>query len=245
MRKTKSILVWILPALAVAALLASLRLGGSAATLTPSTLPIPDQVFGLVKINDIFVPAGTLVSAWCGGIKFAENATIVDTGESWYTLRIPGDDLSTPLTKEGCAINETISFKVGADLTAQQKNWSEGNFSQLDLSATTWGTIIVKKVTDPDPDQSDTSFSFTTGGGLSPNSFSLKNSEQQDLLHVLPGSGYSIIEAATSGWFQGSAVCDDGSPVNNISVNSSEKITCTFTNKFGVTNYVYFPLVAR
>jgi len=46
------------------------------------------------------------------------------------------------------------------------------------------GTIIVKKVTNPSPDPSDTSFSFTAGGGLSPTSFSLKNGQQQTFSNV-------------------------------------------------------------
>jgi hypothetical protein len=92
------------------------------------------------------------------------------------------------------------------------------------------GTIIVKKVTNPSPDPSDTSFSFTAGGGLSPTSFSLKNGDQQTFSNVVPGSGYSVAETVPSGWNLTSATCDDGSPVSNIDVSAGETVTCTFTD---------------
>src|SRR5919204_1259012 len=48
------------------------------------------------------------------------------------------------------------------------------------------GTIIVKKVTNPSPDPSDTSFSFTAGGRPGPALFSLKNGQQQTFSNVTP-----------------------------------------------------------
>src|SRR5205085_10381765 len=92
------------------------------------------------------------------------------------------------------------------------------------------GTIKIKKVTDPSPDATDTSFSFTAGGGLSPTSFSLKNGGTQTYTGVNPGSGYNVAETVPSGWDLTSATCDDGSPVTNIDVGPGETVTCTFTN---------------
>src|SRR5436309_13351571 len=91
------------------------------------------------------------------------------------------------------------------------------------------GTLIVKKVTNPSPDPSDTSFSFTAGGGLSPTSFSLKNGQQQTFSNVTPGSGYSVSETVPSGWDLTSSTCNDGSPVSNIDVSAGETGNCTFT----------------
>jgi hypothetical protein len=93
------------------------------------------------------------------------------------------------------------------------------------------GTIIIKKVTVPSPDPTDTSFGFTAGGGLSPSSFSLKNGEQRTYSNVLAGSGYSAAETVPANWELVSATCDDGSPVSNISVSPGEIVTCTFTNR--------------
>src|ERR671925_1250327 len=92
------------------------------------------------------------------------------------------------------------------------------------------GTIIVKKVTNPSPDPSDTSFPFTAGGGLSPSSFNLKNGQQQTYSNVLPGSSYSVSETVPSGWVLTSSTCDDGSSVSNIGVGAGETVTCTFTD---------------
>src|SRR5919109_371364 len=92
------------------------------------------------------------------------------------------------------------------------------------------GTIIVKKVTNPSPDPSDTSFPFTAGGGLSPSSFNLKKGQQQTYSNVLPGSSYSVSETVPSGWVLTSSTCDDGSSVSNIGVGAGETVTCTFTD---------------
>src|SRR5437870_1132750 len=93
------------------------------------------------------------------------------------------------------------------------------------------GTIIVKKVTDPSPDPTDTSFSFTAGGGLSPTSFSLKNTQQQTFSNLAPGNSYNVAETVPAGWVLTSSTCDDGSPVTNIDAGAGETVTCTFTDR--------------
>jgi len=93
------------------------------------------------------------------------------------------------------------------------------------------GRIIINKVTIPSPDPTDTTFNYTAGGGLSPTSFSLKNGGSQIYGEVFAGSGYSVAETVPANWELVSAVCDDGSPVSNISVSPNETVTCTFTNR--------------
>jgi hypothetical protein len=93
------------------------------------------------------------------------------------------------------------------------------------------GKLIVKKVTEPSPDPTNTSFGFTAGGGLSPTGFSLKNGEARTYDDVFAGSGYSVAETVPANWELVSATCDDGSPVTNISVSPNETVTCTFTNR--------------
>jgi uncharacterized surface anchored protein len=82
----------------------------------------------------------------------------------------------------------------------------------------------------PDPDTTNTSFSFTAGGGLSPASFSLVNGGTKTYSGINPGSGYSVAETVPDGWDLTSSTCDDGSPVSNIDVSAGETVTCTFTN---------------
>jgi Prealbumin-like fold domain len=95
------------------------------------------------------------------------------------------------------------------------------------------GTIIVKKVTQPSPDPTDTSFAFTLTGGPSNlnKSFSLKNGESNTTANLLVGSGYAAAETVPANWELISATCDDGSPVTNISLSPNEVVTCTFTNR--------------
>src|ERR671924_1710059 len=137
----------------------------------------------------------------------------------------------------GYSVAETVPS--GWDLTSQtcsdgspvsNINVSPGETVTCTFTDRKRGSIIVKKVTNPSPDPSDTSFSFTAGGGLSPSSFSLKNGQQQTFSNVVPGSGYSAAETVPSGWNLTSATCDDGSPVTNIDVGAGETVTCTFTN---------------
>jgi hypothetical protein len=139
-------LSWILAGLVCGLVLASPAHSGNAA-VRPRDVPItPDYVFGLVRVNNLFVPAGTLVSAWCGGIKVVERATDVnELNESVYVLEIPGDAPSTP-AKDGCASGETISFKIAGNLADQQKSWTEGGFTQLDLSLTNLIPIYIPLV---------------------------------------------------------------------------------------------------
>jgi Prealbumin-like fold domain len=98
------------------------------------------------------------------------------------------------------------------------------------------GTIIIKKVTQPSPDPTDTSFPFTLTGGPSNvnKSFSLKNGESNTTPNLLVGSGYSAAETVPANWELISATCDDGSPVTNIDLSPDETVTCTFTNRLHV-----------
>jgi hypothetical protein len=90
--------------------------------------------------------------------------------------------------------------------------------------------LVVRKVTNPSPDPTDTSFSFSAGGGLTPDSFSLKNGESHTFDNLVPQAGYSLAENTPSSWDLTSAGCSDGSLVSNIDVGPGETVVCTFTN---------------
>jgi hypothetical protein len=99
-----------------------------------------------------------------------------------------------------------------------------------DSRAEATGTIVVRKRTNPSPDGTGASFSFTSGGGLSPSSFALQDGGTQTFSGVAAKAGYSVAEQASPGWDLASASCDDGSPVTNIDLAPGETVTCTFTN---------------
>ena len=90
--------------------------------------------------------------------------------------------------------------------------------------------IIVKKVTVPSPDASNTAFQFTTNYAKPSNNFALHNGEQNSTTGLNPGSGYHVAETVPTGWISDGGVCDDGSPVSNINLSQGETVTCTFTN---------------
>ncbi len=96
------------------------------------------------------------------------------------------------------------------------------------------GKVIVVEDAQPNDAQD---FSFTAGGGLSPTSFSLDDDSDGTLSNtrtfndVAPGSGYFLSQSVPPNWDLASSTCDDGSPINNISVSAAETVTCTFTSQ--------------
>jgi plastocyanin len=86
----------------------------------------------------------------------------------------------------------------------------------------------VEKVTDPDPDPSDTSFAFTADYDAA--GFSLKNGENNDSGNLDAGT-YAVSETVPTGWDLASATCDDGSDPSAIDLAAGETVTCTFTNQ--------------
>jgi hypothetical protein len=119
-------------------------------------------------------------------------------------------DDGSPVTNIGLAAGETVTC----------------TFTNRKLA-----TLFVRKITDPSPDQTATTFGFTAGGGLSPTTFGLKGGESRTYANLAIGSGYSLAETVPAGWEPISATCDDGSPVTNIDLAAGETVTCTFTNR--------------
>lgn len=97
--------------------------------------PFPFTVYGTVKVNGANVPAGTVVTAWCGELQAGSAPAEIYEGQSVYNLNVNGDDPATPEAKEGCAADEVVRFKIG-DLDADQTaNWQAEAFLELNLTA--------------------------------------------------------------------------------------------------------------
>lgn len=56
------------------------------------------------------------------------------------------------------------------------------------------GSVIIRKATDPSPDTTDSTFDYTTTGGLSPSTFDLKDGESQDYGATIHAGDYSVTE---------------------------------------------------
>jgi Prealbumin-like fold domain/Domain of unknown function (DUF5979) len=184
----------------------------------PLSASVAESSVNSAPVNDTNAPAVTLD----GNTKNGINSTF---GEAAINLQAAGIFQSGVCTSFADAWVKSRSS--GNSFTSELKDI----IAPIPTSISSCGTIIVKKVTNPSPDPTDTSFSFTAGGGLSPTSFSLKNGESKTYSDVQAGSGYNVAETVPAGWDLTSATCDDGSPVTNISVSVGETVTCTFTNR--------------
>ncbi|WP_430647629.1 prealbumin-like fold domain-containing protein [Agromyces sp. GXS1127] len=119
----------------------------------------------------------------------------------------------------------------------------------------TGGTVIIHKVTDPDPDTSDADFGFTTDldrlSGANDPSFSLKNGGEQSYTDVLIGTGYTIDESTVPpGWDLESIDCSASSGVTPVvdvdegtvtfAIDDADDILdCTYGNETGGTVIIH------
>lgn len=88
-----------------------------------------------------------------------------------------------------------VSRSSGNSATAQMKDL----VGPGDVNITNCGQVIIRKVTEPDPDPTDTAFGYTTTGGLDPATFSLKNGESQDYGSEVFAGSYTVTEDDPSG----------------------------------------------
>jgi hypothetical protein len=96
---------------------------------------LPSSFYGEVRVNDAFVPDGTLVRALIEGQVYAEGYTQTYQGTSVYTLDIPGDDVDTTALDGGRG-GDTVQFEIGGVLAEQTGTWQSGTNVRLDLTAT-------------------------------------------------------------------------------------------------------------
>ena len=96
------------------------------------------------------------------------------------------------------------------------------------------GSVTIKKVTDPSPDPTGTSFTFS--GDVSG---SIGDGGTIVLPDLAPGT-YTSTELVPGGWTLDSIVCDDddssgdtGTATATVVVGAGEDVTCTFTNVAG------------
>lgn len=95
------------------------------------------------------------------------------------------------------------------------------------------GAVVIRKVTDPSPDSSDTEFDFTATGGLTPASFSLKNGESQNYGANVFAGAYTVTEDDLSGtgWDFTSLDCSASTLTNGTTIDTSSAPTVSFDLK--------------
>ena len=110
-----------------------------AAAAAPDAPPIPSAFYGAAKFDDTTVVTGTTVSAWIGGVKYAETSTRFVGSDSVYTIDVPGDDPDTPGVVEGGQEGDLITFQVMGLAAGRVGVWHAGTVAALDLEAYTPG----------------------------------------------------------------------------------------------------------
>jgi hypothetical protein len=181
-------------------------------TLVKETVPSPDATDTTFTFNRDFGSATV-------NLKNGESDKVSDLAAGPYSASedIPaGWDLLSFTCDNGDDAS-AITLDTGEDVTCTAIN------TQLT------GTITVVKVTDPNPDKTDTDFPFVSDFM---GNFNLKNqgSKTSDPLTV-NGGPYSVSETPVpAGWDNVSFECDNGDDPSAITVTANDNVTCTATN---------------
>ncbi|WP_369046614.1 MSCRAMM family protein [Sinomonas sp. P10A9] len=151
-----------------------------------------------------------------GTYTFTEGAT---TGFDATNLTCSSSGTNSTVAKTGYTV-AAITLAAGETVTCTYENTARAN-------------LHVTKVTNPNPDNTGTSFTFTQTG--SPNQ-SLKNGQTFDQLNLTPGT-YTWTESATAGWDLTKVSCDKPAGSGSVSTSTAtftlgagDNVTCTFTN---------------
>ena len=133
-----------------------------------------------------------------------------------------------------------VSRSSGNSATAQMKDL----VGPGDINISNCGQVIIRKVTSPSPDSTDTTFSYTTTGGLSPATFGLKNGQARDYGSTVLAGSYSVTESDPSQDFQltgldcSASVTSHGTTITpslgtrtvTFTLKPLDKVDCTYTN---------------
>lgn len=96
--------------------------------------PLPASFYGTVKVDGENVSAGTKVSAWINGVKYAETTVQFYAGDSVYSLNVAGDDPATLGVIEGGVPGDTVVFHIGEGVTLQTSHWTNGSNREFNLT---------------------------------------------------------------------------------------------------------------
>jgi hypothetical protein len=116
-----------------------------------------------------------------------------------------------------------VKTRASTSFTSEIKDF----IAPIPVNINTCATIIVKKVTVPSPDPTNTSFPFISNFD---GNFSLTNGGERKKEGLTPGTSYSVSETVPANWTLTSFTCSDGSLPSAINLGPGETVTCTATN---------------
>ena len=133
--------------------------------------------------------------------------------------------LGWALTSQVC-VSDVIDGDSPASITLQAGETVTCTFTNRQQ-----GEIIVEKQTLPDGDPAEFDFvgSWDNDDDQLGDPFTLTDGQQESSGLQTPGT-FSVAETVPAGWDLTSAVCDDGSDVDEIVLDPGETVTCVFTN---------------
>jgi hypothetical protein len=130
-----------------------------------------------------------------------------------------------------------VKSRSSSSFTAELKDF----IAPIPVSISNCGTINIHKVTE----NGDSSFAYSTTGGLTPTTFSLSNGGSQSYTKLSAGS-YSVTEALTAaqiqaGWTLKSLTCTPASAAQisggtaSITLGAGGTVDCTYTNHINLS----------
>jgi hypothetical protein len=167
-----------------------------------------------------------------------ETLGINEFGEAGINLTDAGVFSANACTAFGKTFG--VSRSSGNSATAQMKDLvGPGN-----INITNCGRVIIRKATVPSPDPTDTTFSYTTTGGLNPATFGLKNGQARDYGGNVFAGSYSVTEADPGPNFELTSLdCSASTTSHGTSINTDldagtvsfdlkplDTVDCTYTN---------------
>jgi hypothetical protein len=167
-----------------------------------------------------------------------ETLQLNEFGETGIDLTGAGVFSANACTGFGKAFG--VSRSSGNSGTAQMKDLvGPGN-----VNISNCGQVIIRKVTSPSPDPTNTTFGYTTTGGLNPSTFNLKDGQSQDYGKTVFAGSYSVAESNPSPTFALTNIdCSASSTVNGTTITpdiatrtasfalkADDIVDCTYTN---------------
>ena len=174
--------------------------------------PLPSGFYGTVKINGVNVAAGTKISGWINGVKYAETTVLSYQGNTVYSLDVPGDDSDSAGVIDGGVSGNVVSFHINDLVALQTGSWVSGTNIELNLTAVQSNTAPIAV--------NDT---YVTG--------------RDQPLNVLAGTGVLANDSDPDGDAL-SAVLLDAPATGVLALNSNGSFT--FSPAVGFTGEVYF-----
>jgi hypothetical protein len=155
--------------------------------------------------------------------------SVVETVHTGYTPSYSGDCNADGEGSMGFEDSQTctITNTYVPPTYAQSSYYSQSSYGEGDPRK---GTIIIEKQTNVNGDQTD----FTFNPSWSATDFILSDNEQNNSGLLATGT-YSVVETLPTNWTQTSAVCSDQSPIDAISLQASETVTCVIVNTFSTS----------